>query len=54
MKKIKEKEMKYIDDNWFPYDTAPSMLTKIFGTAIIISTLFFMCYGFVSFINDII
>ena len=40
-------------DDWLLYEVSPSLTTKIVGTIIIISMLFFMCYGIVSFIRDI-
>ena len=30
-----------IDDNWFPYDSSPSLSSKIIGTIILISIIFF-------------
>ena len=42
-----------IDDNWFPYDTSPTLSSKIMAFTIVIGIIFFLCYGIVSFIQDI-
>ena len=50
---ITDKDKNKIDDNWFPYDSSPSLSSKIIGTIILISIIFFLSYGIISFIHDI-